>query len=166
MSVMSNYHLAQVNVGVPLAPLESPLLAEFVKQLVPINRLADESPGFVWRLQTAKGDATAVKMRDERLIVNMSVWQSLDALSAFVYRSEHVAVMRQRRRWFESMRIYMALWWVPAGHLPSVEDAESRLAHLAEHGPTPTAFTFRAAFAPPGVADSAPSARAADACPA
>ena len=83
------------------------------------------------------------------MLVNMSVWDSLQTLSGFVYRSDHVAVMRQRRRWFESMRISMALWWVPAGHLPSVEDAAARLAHLGAHGPTPSAFTFRAPFAAP-----------------
>lgn len=161
---MPSYHLAQVNVAMPLAPLDSPQLADFMAQLAPINRLADGSPGFVWRLQTAAGDATAVKMCDERLIVNMSVWQSREALSDFVYRSDHVAVMRQRRRWFESMRIYMALWWVPRGHLPSVQEAEARLAHLRVHGPTPTAFTFRAPFGPPSGTDHVTAPRDSDVC--
>jgi hypothetical protein len=145
------FHLAQVNIALPREPLTAPLLAGFVAQLEPINALADRSPGFVWRLQTPDGDATAVKaFGDERIIVNMSVWESLEALSAYVYRSDHVAVMRQRRTWFEPMQLYMALWWVRAGELPSVRDAEERLEHLRAHGPTPRAFTFRQAYPPPG----------------
>jgi hypothetical protein len=147
------FHLAQVNIALPREPLTAPLLADFVAQLEPINALADRSPGFVWRLQTPEGDATGVKaFGDDRIIVNMSVWESLDALTAYVYRSDHVAVMKQRRRWFEPMQMYMALWWVPAGELPSVRDAEERLEHLRAHGPSPHAFTFRTPFPPPGVA--------------
>lgn len=147
---MQRYHLAQVNVGVPLSPLDSPQLAGFVAQLEPINRLADGSPGFVWRLQGDSGNATDVKLSDASLIVNMSVWESLELLSAFVYRSDHVHVMRQRKRWFESMQLYMALWWIPVGQLPTVADAEQRLSQLRAHGPTPQAFTFRQAYPPPG----------------
>ena len=80
------------------------------------------------------------------MIVNMSVWESIDALASFVYRSDHVAVMRRRREWFERIRVFMVLWWVPAGHVPSVEEALERLGHLREHGPTPHAFTFKARF--------------------
>jgi hypothetical protein len=146
-----HFHLAQVNIALPREPLTAPLLADFVAQLEPINALADRSPGFVWRLQTPEGDATGVKaFGDERLIVNMSVWESMEALTAYVYRSDHVAVMKQRRRWFEPMQLYMALWWTPAGELPSVRDAEERLEHLRAHGPSPLAFTFRTPFPPPG----------------
>ncbi len=90
----------------------------------------------MWRLQTEDGNATAIRaFGDDRLIVNMSVWESIDDLAAFVYRSAHVEVMRRRREWFERMRLYMTLWWVPAGHVPSVSEAEERLAHLRRHGP-------------------------------
>jgi hypothetical protein len=140
-------HVAQVNIALPKAPLESELLAEFVEMLEPINALADSTPGFVWRLQDDAGDATGIRgFGDDRLIVNMSVWESIDALADFVYRSDHVAVMRRRREWFERVRMYMALWWVPAGHVPTVGEAEERLEHLREHGPTPQAFTFKQRF--------------------
>jgi hypothetical protein len=144
------YHVAQVNIGTVKAPTDSPLLADFMAALDPINALADASPGFVWRLQTEDGNATAIRpYEDDRLMINMSVWESIDELAQFVYRSGHVEVMRRRREWFEHMRIYMALWWVPAGHLPTPLEARERLDHLAAHGSTPFAFTFKARFPPP-----------------
>ncbi len=138
-------HLAQLNVARLLAPLDTPQLAEFVAALDSINALADGAPGFVWRLQTDAGDATAIRMLDDdMLIVNMSVWTSRDALHAFVYDTGHVAVMRRRREWFARMaEAYLALWWVPAGTVPTVAEAQERLMHLREHGPSPRAFTFR-----------------------
>jgi hypothetical protein len=145
------YHLAQVNVARMLAPLDDPLMAEFVAQLDAINALADASPGFVWRLQTADGDATSVRAYDDpRILVNMSVWRSLEALSAYVYASAHRGVMRRRREWFARFDgPYMALWWVPAGEIPRVEEARERLEHLRAHGPTLAAFTFAAPFPAP-----------------
>jgi hypothetical protein len=105
------------------------------------------SPGFVWRLQTDEGNATSIcAFDDERLIVNMSVSESIDSLAAFVYRSGHVDVMRRRREWFERIRVFAALWWVQAGQIPTVAEAEERLGHLREHGPTPFAFTFKRRF--------------------
>jgi hypothetical protein len=141
------HQIAQVNIALPLEPIDSPLLAEFVSLLDPVNALADVSPGFVWRLQGDDGNATSVKvLDDDRLIVNMSVWNSIDELAGFVYRSAHVSVMRRRREWFERVRVYMVLWWVPAGHIPTVAEAEGRLKHLREHGPSPYAFTFNKRF--------------------
>jgi len=146
----SEFNIAQVNIALPRAPIDSPLLAEFVAQLDPINAVADRSPGFVWRLQTEDGNATAIRAFDDgRVIVNMSVWESIEQLAEFVYRSGHVAVMRRRREWFERVRLYMALWWIPAGDIPTVAEAERRLSHLRTHGPTPFAFTFRQRFAAP-----------------
>jgi hypothetical protein len=143
----SALHIAQLNIGRALAPVDSPLLDEFTAALDPINALADRAPGFVWRLQTDEGNATAIRpFDDDRMIVNMSVWESIDALAEFVYRSDHVAVMRRRREWFERIRIYMVLWWVPTGHTPSVDEAIERLEHLRAHGPTPHAFTFKARY--------------------
>jgi hypothetical protein len=162
---VTRYHLAQVNIGRVRAPLDTPELADFVAALAPINALADASAGFVWRLQTEDGDATAIRaFDDESVMVNMSVWESLEALADFTYRSAHTAVMRRRREWFHHMDVYLALWWVPAGHRPSVTEAQARLAHLAEHGPTPEAFTFRVPFPPPGSADPL-IARDDDLCP-
>jgi uncharacterized protein DUF3291 len=147
---MPGYHLAQLNIGRLLAPLESPQLAPFVEALEPINALADGAPGFVWRLQTEDGDATAIRaFDDDMLIVNMSVWESVEALGDFVYRSDHVSVMRRRREFFERMaEAFMVLWWVPAGHRPTVAEAKDRLARLRRDGPTPEAFTFREQFSP------------------
>ena len=146
----SSYQLAQLNIGRLIAPVESPLVADFMALLDPVNALADASPGFVWRLQTDEGNATALHIyRDDSLNVNMSVWESKEALWNFVYSGEHLAVMRRRREWFTRIEQFMCLWWVPAGHLPDIPEAEERLTHLREHGPTPAAFTFKTDFPPP-----------------
>jgi heme-degrading monooxygenase HmoA len=149
-ALKTTVHLAQVNIARMKAPLDSPAMAGFVSRLDEINALADGSPGFVWRLQTDAGNATYLRpYDDERIIVNVSVWESVDALRAYVYHSRHIEVLRQRHEWFEKLEgMYLALWWVPAGHRPSVDEAKKRLAHLAEQGPTPFAFTFRALFPP------------------
>lgn len=143
-------HLAQVNIARMKAPLEDPLMAGFVARLDDINALADRSPGFVWRLQTNAGDATYLRpYGDDRILFNLSVWQTIEDLQAYVYRSAHVEVLRQRHEWFERFEdAYLALWWVPAGHIPSVDEAKKRLAHLAANGPTPFAFTFKLRFPP------------------
>jgi hypothetical protein len=131
--------------------VDTPVLAEFMALLEPVNAIADRAPGFVWRLQTEEGNATSIPvLGDDRLIVNMSVWESIDELADFVYRSGHVEVMRRRREWFERIKVFMALWWVPAGHHPAVTEAEQRLEHLRAHGPTADAFTFRRRFPAPG----------------
>jgi Domain of unknown function (DUF3291) len=150
------YHLAQLNIGRFLAAPESPQIAPFMAALVPVNALADAAPGFVWRLQTEDGDATAIRPYDDDLIlVNMSVWRSLEQLRAFVYTNhDHLAIMRRRREFAEKMaQAYLVLWWVPAGHIPTIDEAKARLELLREHGPTAEAFTFRAHFGPPGEAD-------------
>jgi Domain of unknown function (DUF3291) len=146
--VTADHQLAQVNVAVLKEPLDSPLLEGFVAALEPINALADAAPGFVWRLQTEDGDATAIRaFDDERILVNLSVWESLESLGEFAYRSRHAVVMRQRRTWFHKMgEAYLALWWVPVGHRPSVAEARHRVDHLRLHGPTPHAFTFRRSY--------------------
>jgi heme-degrading monooxygenase HmoA len=160
-------HLAQLNVALAKGPMDGPVMADFQAALEPINALADAARGFVWRLQTEDGDATAIRpYEDERMMVNMSVWESIEALRAFVYTSAHTPVMRERRRWFEQVETYLVLWWVPAGHEPTIEEAKERLEHLKRHGPTPYAFTFRASFA---AADAEPGAALIDdeiGCPA
>ena len=165
---MASHHVAQLNVGRARTPLDSAGMAEFMDLLAPINALADRSPGFVWRLQDEEGTgATGIKVTDDdQFIVNMSVWDSIEALQAFVYDGEHVDVMRRRREWFERYgRPFMVLWWVPAGHVPTVEEAMERLALLQAEGPTPDAFTFKVRFDPPG-GDSVATLDDREPCPA
>jgi hypothetical protein len=147
----NGFDLAQVNIGRMRAPLDSPLMAGFVAALEPVNAVADRAPGFRWRLQTEDGDATAMRIfDDEWLLVNMSTWASHQALVDYVYGPEHVAVLRERRQYFERPAEAMtALWWVPAGHRPTVTEAQERLVRLREDGPTPFAFTLRETFPAP-----------------
>lgn len=149
---MPRYHLAQANIGRLRAPVDTPMMEGFRTQLDPINALADETPGFVWRLQTEDGNATAIRPdpNDDLMAINMSVWTSLEALQRFVYKSDHVGVMRGRKQWFHSLdRPILVLWWVAEGHRPTVAEALERLRHLEQHGPTAHAFTFRTPFAAP-----------------
>jgi len=127
------------------AALDSPVMEGFVARLDEINALADRSPGFVWRLQTDEGNATYLRpYDDERILFNLSVWESVDALKEYVYKTAHAELLRQRRDWFEQFdRAFVALWWVPAGHVPGIDEAKKRLAHLEEHGPSQFAFTFK-----------------------
>ncbi|MGW3379900.1 DUF3291 domain-containing protein [Streptomyces albogriseolus] len=150
---MTAYELAQVNIARLKAPLDTPLLKDFVDNLDPVNADADAADGFVWRLQSDDGDATAISVfGDPWLIINMSVWRDQDALTAFMYRGRHREMLSRRREWFERVEEAMTtLWWVPAGHRPSVAEAENRLLRLRAHGPTPYAFTLRTSF-PPGAA--------------
>ena len=148
---MSVYHIAQVNIGRVRAALEDPLLSGFVSRLDEINDLADRSPGFVWRLETAAGNATYFRPypEDNRVLINMSVWENIAALRHYVYKTAHAELLRQREAWFEKFSgVYMALWWVPAGHRPGMDEATKRLAHLEKHGPTQFSFTFKATFEP------------------
>ena len=158
-------HLAQLNVGRLRAPIDDPMIDDFRSGLGRINALAEISPGFVWRPQDGSGDATGIKPFDDDLeIINLTVWESIEALAEFTYRSDHVELLRRRREFFEApAQPTLCLWWVPAGTIPTVDDAISRLAHLRAHGPTPTAFTFRQRFEPDG-AVRAGSER--DSCPA
>jgi hypothetical protein len=143
-------HLAQVNIARMRAPLEDPVMAGFVARLDEINALADRSAGFVWRLQTPDGNAAYLRpYPDERILFNMSVWHDLESLRSYVYATSHVELLRRRQDWFERFDgPSAALWWIPAGHIPSVDEAKERLRHLAENGPTPVAFTFKTVFPP------------------
>ena len=145
-------HLAQLNVARLLAPLDAPETAEFVAALAPVNALADAAAGFVWRLQADGGDATSIRILDDELvIVNMSVWESLDALRAFVYRSDHKLVLRRKRDWFGTWDgPHLVLFWVPQGEPPTLAEALERLVRLRDGGPTPEAFDFKHPFAPDG----------------
>jgi hypothetical protein len=149
---MAAFHLAQVNVARLLAPIDSPQLHGFVSRLDEINALAEAAPGFVWRLKDdVSNNATAVPIyEDTTIIVNMSVWVSIEALRAFTYSGPHLEVFKQRRDWFAHLRdAVTAMWWVPAGHVPDVAEARARLDHLRAHGPSAFAFPFGAPFPPP-----------------
>jgi len=145
------YQLAQLNVAKMLEPLDSPALAGFVEALEPINALADASSGFVWRLKEDEDESVANQSpEDDMLLVNLSVWESIDSLRNFVYQSAHAPVMRKKRGWFEKHRApNIVLWWVPAGHQPSVEEAFARLKTLQADGPSSQAFTFANCFPAP-----------------
>lgn len=149
---MADWHIAQLNVGRTVAPLDSPALADFVADLARVNALADAAPGFVWRLESDSGNATDIQVSDDpRFIVNMSVWSSVEALFEFVYRTAHTAVMARRREWFERpAAAYQVLWWVPAGHQPTTQEALARLELLRRQGPSPQAFTFKQRYPAPG----------------
>jgi hypothetical protein len=150
------WHIAQMNVGRALYPLDDPGMAEFVGQLDRVNALAEQSPGFVWRLQSASGNATDIKTtNDAQFIVNMSVWQNVEALFDFVYKSSHRLVMAKRRDWFEQPAgAYQVLWWSRAGTLPTPARGLARLRYLDRHGPTAFAFSFKHIFPPPGLSGS------------
>jgi hypothetical protein len=143
-----DYHLAQINIARLVAPIDDPRIAGFVSQLGPINALADSAPGFVWRLQSESGNATDVPFSgDPFVIVNMSVWESIEALRDFTYSSRHIELFRDRARWFEKMdKPHYCLWWVPAGHIPTLDEGRERLRHFQEHGATPHAFWFSQQF--------------------
>ncbi|MGD9701746.1 MAG: GNAT family N-acetyltransferase [Acidimicrobiia bacterium] len=137
------HHLANVNVAKLRASLDDPLLADFVAGLPVVNNLADAAPGFVWRLQSDGGDATDIRaFPDPDVIVNLTVWESPEALKEFTYRGVHRDVFRRRSEWFHEEGRGLALWWVPAGTVPTVDDARHRLDFLRMHGHSPYSFTF------------------------
>ena len=147
---MSKYHIAQLNIAKMMAPIDSPQLTDFVDNLDKINALADDAPGFIWRLQTEDGDATGVDFFGSDYIVNLSVWDSIEALHNYVYRSGHVEIMRRKKEWFHKMHeAHMVLWWVRVGHIPSIEEASRKLKMLKDQGPSKEAFTFKKAFSAP-----------------
>ncbi|GGM59147.1 hypothetical protein GCM10010106_01150 [Thermopolyspora flexuosa] len=144
-------HLAQLNVARMVAPLDSPVMADFVAGLEHINRLADSWPGFVWRLKGSGPTGTTPDTEDERVLVNLSVWESREALWSYTYRSEHLRFMQRRREWFEPLRQpHLVMWWIPQGVIPTVPEAMERLRRLREEGPSPEAFTFRDFYEPTG----------------
>lgn len=147
-------HLAQINIGRLIAPIDDPKIADFKNNLDAINALAERSPGFVWRLKGDNNNATDYHPYGSELdIVNMSIWESIDALKAFAFQTEHMNFVKRRREWFDKFpTAYMALWWVPEGYIPTFEEAQERLLSLDERGDSEFAFTFRKVFAAPAAA--------------
>ena len=164
---MSGYELAQLNIAILKEPLDSPILADFVANLHRINALAESSAGFVWRLQTSEGDATALRPLGDDTLVNMSVWKDVASLRNYVYRSAHSEVMRRRKEWFEhTAAAFVVLWWVPEGHRPSIQEALAKLELLRSAGPSEEAFTFRQAYLPPDTHETRSPFDIGDECPA
>jgi hypothetical protein len=142
------HHIAQINIGRILGPMDGPVMAEFAANLDRINAMADNAPGFVWRLQSDEGNATSLRVyEDEMILINMSVWESIEALHKYVYYTQHVEFIRRRKEWFERLTTPITtLWWVNANHLPTPSEGKERLEWLQEHGATPYAFTFKERF--------------------
>ncbi|MEV1025632.1 DUF3291 domain-containing protein [Streptomyces sp. NPDC050264] len=147
-SLQHAFHLAELNVVTLRHAFDDPRMAHFVEQLNPINAAADSAPGFVWRLVAdGEDDATGLRPAGEDVVVNLSVWETQEALWDFTYRSGHLEVMRRRREWFDRhLQAHLVLWWVPAGHIPAVDEALDRLATLRADGPSPRAFTFASSY--------------------
>lgn len=149
---MIHWELAQLNIATLIAPIDSPTLADFVKELDRINALAEQSPGFIWRLKSEEGNATDIEHGfGENVIPNMSVWCSVEDLHSYVYRTAHTEIMRRRKEWFHVMTkdSYSVLWWIPQRHRPSLYEAQVKLELLKSNGPTPSAFTFKMAYPKP-----------------
>lgn len=150
-----SFHLATSNVARMLGAYGDEIMAGFVARLDPVNAVADASPGFVWRYETEEEvpEKESEEVRvfgDESILFNMSVWESIDDLAAFVYRNNHLEVLQKKSRWFEkSTRPPLVLWWIEAGHIPTVEEAKEHFDLLWRDGPSAAAFTFREKFPPP-----------------
>ena len=143
-------HLAQVNIAEMIAPINDPVMADFVNNLDRINALAESSEGFVWRLKGDENNATAIRVFDyDFLIINMSVWEDIDTLFDFTYKTAHVEILKRKKEWFHNMKqMHMAFWYVEEGHHPTPEEAKEKLQYIREHGETPVAFTFKSRFTP------------------
>lgn len=152
MSNEPGWHLAQINIGRLQYPVDDPRSAEFMDNLDPINEIAERSPGYVWRLQDDSGNATGIRaFDDDTILPNLTVWESLESLKGYVFKTDHARFLRRRREWFQPMDDLpvLTMWWIPAGNTPTLDEARERIDHLAEHGPTAYAFTFHPTFDPP-----------------
>lgn len=156
---MTGYHLAQINIGRLRAHVDDPMIADFKNNLDRINAIADASPGFVWRLTGEGNNATDIQpdANDPMMAMNMSVWTGPQALGAYVYRSDHLAFMRRRAEWFEKLELFMALWWVPKGHIPTIAEGLGKIEALRRLGASAVAFTFRQPFPAPDAAEPPPA---------
>lgn len=144
------YHLAQVNVARFKAALNDPIMKEFVDFLEPVNKFAEDSPGFVWRLQDDQGRSASyieTPFKDEMMAVNISVWEDVDAFKGFVYGSVHSYFLRNKKKWFDMKgNSQFVLWWLPKGELPTLEMAKDKLEFHEKHGDSPSAFTMKSFY--------------------
>ena len=148
----SGYHLAQLNIGTALDSMESEVMKEFTDNLELINGIGENSPGFVWRLKDESGDATAIEFTDDpNVLVNLTVWQDPQSLKDFVFKTQHATFLARKKEWFKPVsEATYVLWWIPEGHIPSLEEAKAKLDHLNEHGESPSAFSFKKLYGPHG----------------
>jgi hypothetical protein len=144
---MSQYKLAQVNIAKRLAPMDDPIMQDFVNNLDRINALADNHDGFVWRLKDEDKDLAEAVFKDDTLIINMSVWDTIESLFDYTYKSDHVEIFKRKKEWFSKMKMmHMAFWYIPEGYEPTFQDAKDRLDYIDKHGDTPYAFGFKKKF--------------------
>lgn len=145
------HYIATSNVARMLAGYEDAAMAGFLERLDPVNAVADASPGFIWRYESGDEESEEVRVfGDKQILFNMSVWESIEALEKFAYQSVHLEVLQKKSNWFERpTRTPLVLWWVKAGHVPSVVEAKERFDVLWRDGPTPIAFTFKERFPAP-----------------
>jgi len=144
---MSKLHLAQVNIAKKLAPLDDPIMQDFINNVDKMNTIADSSEGFIWRMKDEDKDLSAQVFQDDSLVINISTWENLDTLFSFTYKSGHIEVFKRKKEWFSKMKmLHMAFWYIPEGYEPSFQDAKSRLDYLNTHGDSPFAFTFKNKF--------------------
>jgi hypothetical protein len=153
VSAFSGYQLAQANVAYALADHDDPRMADYMARLDEINRLAELSDGFVWRYLTDSRDPAQREFADPRVLFNMSVWTSIDALHAYTYRTAHAEVYAARRQWFADIKSVvgghaLAMWWIREGERPTVAEGKDRLTWITAEGPSPRAFTFKQRFDP------------------
>lgn len=147
---MNDYHLAQLNIANMKTSIDDPSMQGFVDNLEVVNAIADSSPGFVWRLKTEEGDATSITIfGNDMLLVNMSVWESVEDLKIFVYESFNLEIFKRKKEWFDKFEgVHQVMWWLRPGSTPTVEEAEARLLYLQVNGETAYAFNFRRTFPP------------------
>ncbi len=144
---MNKYHLAQVNIAKRLAPMDDPIMQDFVNNIERINAIADSSQGFVWRLKDEDKDEANAVFQDDSLLINMSVWENQESLFSYTYQSNHIEVFKRKKEWFSKVKMsHMAFWYVPIDYIPTFKDAKKRLDYLNAHGETPFAFTFKSKF--------------------
>ena len=147
---MSKFHLAQINIGRTLAPLDAPLMKEFTDFLAPVNKLGQDSPGFVWQLKEETGGASSymkTPFDDDGYIVNMTVWENIESLRGFIFGTVHSYFLKNRSKWFEkATQIQVVLWWIPVGHIPTLEEAKVKIDLINKNGSSPEAFSFQKLF--------------------
>lgn len=148
-----DYQLAQINIALMKAPIDDPIMSEFAAALNEVNLIADRSPGFIWRLQTSSGNATDIRAYpDPKMLINVSVWQTIEQLKVYVYHTLHGDFFVRRRQWFEEYSgEHFGMWWIPADHLPTVEEGKAKLKYLERHGDSPECFTFAKPYPSPTV---------------
>ncbi|MFI1744099.1 DUF3291 domain-containing protein [Thalassobellus sediminis] len=144
---MSKFHLAQVNIAKMLAPMDDPIMQDFVNNVDKMNAIADDADGFVWRLKDEDKEEAIRVFQDDSIIINMSVWENLESLFNYTYNSGHIEVFKRKKEWFSKMKMmHMAFWYIPEGYEPTFEDAKTRLDYINTHGDTPFAFSFKSKF--------------------